>query len=378
MGAANDMNLSLNTLSLSLMLSLVIAMLLASTMVVADGAACFSPDGKYVLTGGRPSGDESDVLTSSELKMWETESGQLVRTFKGHERPVVSVSFSPDGKLVLSASAGVGISDSGPVPFVETKLWDATSGREIRSFDFGSVWAVQFSPDGRHALAGTEHLNPETFEARGELVLWDIESGRVLKTFKGFPGSLTASALSADFSSDGKYVLLAGGALNRDTWKSWGEIWIWDVESGQKISSLKGHKGKVTSAVFSPDGKYVLSGSAYYPGDVYYLEGEMKLWDTKRGIELRTFESGPTLIVGFSPTGMQALGNGVLWSVESGERIRSLEEESDYQSAAGLLSPDGRYALSAGIRFNMQEGQYFSEENKLWDTSSGRFIRTFK
>ncbi len=372
------MNYSFNIVSVSLMLSLVTAMLPVSIPVAADGAACFSPDGRYVLTGGRSSEDGGDVLTSGELKMWETESGQLVRTFEGHERPVVSVCFSPDGKLVLSASAGAPITETGPVPVGEMKLWDAASGREIRAFESGPTWAVRFSPDGRYALSGTGQLNPETFEAWGELRLWDIESGRLQKTFKGFSGSMTSSVLSVDFSSDGKNVLLAGRTLNRDTWKSWGEIWIWDVESGEKISTLTGHKGKVTSAVFSPDGKRVLSGSAYYPDDVYYLEGEMKLWDTKSGLEIRTFESGPTPIVSFSPTGMQALGNGVLWSVESGERIRSLEEESDYPSAAGLLTPDGRYALSAGIQFNMQEGLYFSEENKLWETSSGRFIRTFK
>ena len=122
---------------LSLMLSLVIAMLPASTMVAADGAACFSPDGRYVLTGGRPSGDKSDVLTSGQLIMWETESGQLVRTFEGHERPVLSVSFSPDGKLVLSASAGAGIS-------VETRRSNVRPGKQhsagTRIVPEGATW----------------------------------------------------------------------------------------------------------------------------------------------------------------------------------------------------------------------------------------------
>jgi len=76
-------------------------------------SVAFSPDGKYALSG-------SDDKT---LKLWEISSGREIRSFKGHSDDVESVAFSPDGKYALSGSG-----DS------TLKLWEISSGREIRSF----------------------------------------------------------------------------------------------------------------------------------------------------------------------------------------------------------------------------------------------------
>src|SRR6516225_8811180 len=69
-----------------------------------------------------------------------------VVTQLGHVVQVESVAFSPDGRFVLSGSSDHAI-----------KLWDVATGREMRSFagHTGGVHSVAFSPDGRLALSGS-------------------------------------------------------------------------------------------------------------------------------------------------------------------------------------------------------------------------------
>jgi Tol biopolymer transport system component len=125
-------------------------------------AVAFSPDGKLALSG-------SDDNT---LKLWEVSSGREIRSFTGHSGSVEAVAFSPDGKLVLSGSGSdiwsYYIFGSG---HGELKLWSVSSGREIRSFTGHSatVWAVAFSPDGKLALSSSQD---------DTLKLWDVSTGR--------------------------------------------------------------------------------------------------------------------------------------------------------------------------------------------------------
>ena len=78
----------------------------------------------------------------------------------GHSGNVNSVAFSPDGKYALSGSGDDTL-----------KLWDIASGREIRTFKghSGNVNSVAFSPDGNYALSGSTDQ---------KIKLWDISSGK--------------------------------------------------------------------------------------------------------------------------------------------------------------------------------------------------------
>jgi WD40 repeat protein/serine/threonine protein kinase/energy-coupling factor transporter ATP-binding protein EcfA2 len=97
----------------------------------------FSPDNRYILTGGR----------DNILRLWDVATGQLVRQFIGHTNTVWNVAYSPDGRTVLSSS------------FDKTaRLWDAATGEQLRSFpshNFSAVSIVAYSPDGRYILIGS-------------------------------------------------------------------------------------------------------------------------------------------------------------------------------------------------------------------------------
>ncbi|MEJ2118417.1 MAG: WD40 repeat domain-containing protein [Alphaproteobacteria bacterium] len=138
-------------------------------------SVAFSPDGRTALSGSK----------DNTLKLWDVASGKELRTFTGHSNPVHSVAFSPDGRTALSGSkdnTSRTYYDDLTVPTssedCKLKLWDVASGREIRTFEGVSFWvrSVAFSPDGRNALSGDENRT---------LKLWDVASGKEIRTFKG-------------------------------------------------------------------------------------------------------------------------------------------------------------------------------------------------
>ena len=293
-------------------------------------SVAFSPDGSYALTG---SFDDT-------AKLWEVSSGREVRSFKGHSDNVMSVAFSPDGSYALTGS------------FDGTaKLWEVSSGREVRSFKghSGLVMSVAFSPDGSYALTGSHD---------GTAKLWEVSSGREVRSFKGHSDNVTSVA----FSPDGLYVLTGGFD---------GTAKLWEVSSGREVRTFKGHSSVVCIVAFSPDGRYALTGS---------VDDTAKLWEVSTGREIRTFKGHSSVVytVAFSPDGRYALtgsydGTAKLWEVSSGREIRTFNGGPDkgfFQSVA--FSPDGRYALTG-------EGsarRYSGNVARLFEVSSGREIKT--
>ncbi|MSW64160.1 MAG: hypothetical protein F2825_04620 [Actinobacteria bacterium] len=116
----------------------------------AVNSVSFSPDGKYVVSG---SGDKS-------VKIWSTESGEVVRRLNGHTSDVNSVSFSPDGKYVVSGS-GSGYRYDGNFKHSSdnsVKIWSTESGEVVRAWNghIFAVMSVSFSPDGKYVVSGSD------------------------------------------------------------------------------------------------------------------------------------------------------------------------------------------------------------------------------
>ena len=116
---------------------------LARTLTGHEGhvaSVTFSPDGALLATA---SGDRT-------ARIWDTATGTIIRTLTGHTSSVTEVAFSPDGTLLATTSgnwaARIGDAASGRT----ARIWDAASGALIRTFTghTGDVYGVAFSPDG--------------------------------------------------------------------------------------------------------------------------------------------------------------------------------------------------------------------------------------
>ena len=285
----------------------------------------FSPDGKTLASG---SGDNT-------IKLWDVTTGKEIRTLNGLRSPVTSVSFSPDGTILVSGCSNNTIT-----------FWDVTTGEEIGTplkWHSDSVWSVSFSPDGKTLASGSDD---------NTIKLLALPSLKEIGTLKGH----SSGVKSVSFSPNGK-TLASGSSDNT--------IKLWDVTTGKEIGTLKGHSSGVKSVSFSPNGKTLASGSS---------DNTIKLWDVTTGKEIGTLKghSSGVKSVSFSPDGKTlASGSGdntiKLWDLTTGKEIRTLKGHINLVISVSF-SPDGK-TLASGSGDNTI---------KLWDLTTGQEISTLK
>lgn len=202
-----------------------------------------SPDGKTLALGSgtmlRPGrGDEGAI------SLWSLETNQLIGSPISHYASVMSVAFSPDGKILAWGDR-----------FKTVILWDIAASRRLQEPLSGhglSINSVAFSPDGKVLASGSDD---------GTIILWDVASGQSI----GQPLTHEGFVTSVAFSPNGK--MLASGS-SRNT------LALWDLTTDQPTSQfLTGHTVGVTSVAFSSDSKMLASGSE---------DGVIILWNVAR------------------------------------------------------------------------------------------------
>lgn len=192
-----------------------------------------SPDGKFALLGGQPTGNQSS------LGLWDLDSGNRIRTFPDLKKELFCVAFSPDGTSLLATHGSY------------VYLFNTSTGDFIKQFDTGfqasflplpQCLVATFTPDGQYIVTGG---------AGAVLKMWDIESGLKVQHFAGHEKDLKGGITGIAISSDSQFIFTsaAGDRLARK----------WDITTGkqlQKISGLDGFWHGVWGTALSPDNNY--------------------------------------------------------------------------------------------------------------------------
>ncbi len=237
----------------------------------------------------------------------------------GHSELVSQVTVSPDNRFFATSAWDNSV-----------KLWDISTGREIRTFRTGNennMYCVAFSPDGKTIAGGS-------FDKK--LHLWDVESGTELAVITGHNDWVT----SVVFAPDGKTVFTASPDKT---------IRQWDMATGKEIRKMTGHDKNLAFLAVTPDQKTLVSGS---------FDNTIKFWSLENGKNLGTVKTpdsprsfafsadGSTLLIGCR-TGSYPNYASVFISIDTRDRKEKMTAPRKGPTAISFSANGNFFTLNA-------------------------------
>jgi len=234
----------------------------------------FSPDGRWVATGGSVADKTVRWGHYGVVQIWDVETGRNSHRFDGLHFGAPVVTFSPDGKYLAAGLDG----DNGCVREKgEIRVWDVLSGKQLHTLELQekiepyypdcTVVDLAFSPDGERLLSLSKN-------GWGRLRTYELASGRLIRSMR----LETAVRRVVAFRPDAGRLAIARGARNDD-----GFVRVWDTGTGERTQEFRSDDIHTIHAVaFSPDGRRIAAGGddAYKPGRTgSTFKSMVKVWD---------------------------------------------------------------------------------------------------
>lgn len=231
------------------------------------------------------------------LSLWNIKTGKRLYTFFGYSQEVQTVALNAKTPILASGDFEGKITTYN----IDTKQHCRTFFAPNSSTSHGdSVFALAISNDGKNLVSGS---------ADKTIILWELETGKLKRTFKGH----TDKVWTVAWSKDGKTI--ASGSADQS-------IRLWNIDNYQPPRILQEHSGWITSLAFHPTENILVSGSTDF---------SIKIWSLETDSLIRSLvaHTAPVFSIAISPNG-EMLASGSqdgtikIWSLPKGELLQTL------------------------------------------------------
>ena len=257
-------------------------------------SVCFSPDGRFLATGAE----------DKCIRVWDIRNRRILHTFQGHEQDIYSLDYSRDGRFIASGSGDRSV-----------RLWDMQKQKAALELTIEEgVTTVALSPSGEFIAAGSLDRSVRVWEA-GSGTQVECLDGSTGAHGRDSAGVHQDSVYSVSFSQSGNE--LVSGSLDKT-------IKMWELNPGPRaangkptttsrcIRTFEGHSDFVLSVAFTPDDKWVLSGSK---------DRGVVFWNRNTGIPHLHLQGHRNSVISVAPSNQHNMGVFATGSGDSRARI---------------------------------------------------------